>query len=114
LPHSHHRLSPTLTRDKAGPMPFIKQQQPSQGGAADDSSGAAVAAEATARPLYAFEHAPPVGSFAFPSALSPNGVVAYNAPCRSAPAAKRDRCLSGRPAGRSTGFASACSPRARD
>ncbi|KIY99872.1 Rieske (2Fe-2S) domain protein [Monoraphidium neglectum] len=81
LPHSHHRLSPTLTRDKAGPMPFIKQQQPSQGGAADDSSGAAVAAEATARPLYAFEHAPPVGSFAFPSALSPNGVVAYNAPC---------------------------------
>lgn len=32
-------------------------------------------------PFYAFPHAPAVASYGFPSALSPSGLVAFNAPC---------------------------------
>lgn len=79
LPHSHHRLTPMLTRDQAGPMPFIpalQQQQQHEG-----ASSAAPASESGTGPKYSFPHAPPVGAFRFPSALSKSGIVAFDPPC---------------------------------
>jgi hypothetical protein len=83
LPHSHHRLSPALTRDRAGPMPFTPLDPPAP---SDTTAAGATAAGATASsseevPDYSFPHAPPVGTYSFPSALSRSGVVCFNAPC---------------------------------
>jgi hypothetical protein len=60
-------------------MPF-KPTGPQGAGAAAEAV-ASLGEGAAAVPAYALPHADPEGSFAFPSALSPDGVVAFNPPC---------------------------------
>ncbi|GBF94954.1 hypothetical protein Rsub_07455 [Raphidocelis subcapitata] len=100
LPHSHHKLTPMLTRDKSGPMPFASVQQQRQhasngadhsaasgsssGSSSSSSSGSSSGSGADGggaeAPDYAPPGMPPVGAFAFPSALSASGVVAFTPP----------------------------------
>ncbi|KAI8471131.1 MAG: hypothetical protein J3K34DRAFT_239010 [Monoraphidium minutum] len=88
LPYSHHRLTPVMTREKGGPMPFKKQQQQQQQQQQEEGQQQQQEAEGQQEgqqeeqqpPSYALPHAPPLGSFSFPSALSQSGVVAFSPP----------------------------------
>ena len=106
LPFSHHKLAPNLTRDKGRALPMtpvhVEQQQPQQlqqqptgdsepagGGSNGETSGRGTsgsAAPVQQRPAAAPHWSVPGGTggtvyaYHFPSSLSPDGVVAFNAP----------------------------------
>jgi hypothetical protein len=109
LPHSHHNLSPVLTREKGGSMPFtdlLKKQQhlqkpeaeltttsSSSSGAGNGDAGLRQTSSAVSaahpilgmtQPLSAKEETvealQQVCAFNFPSALAEDGIIVFNPP----------------------------------
>ncbi|KAF6251152.1 hypothetical protein COO60DRAFT_1705010 [Scenedesmus sp. NREL 46B-D3] len=86
---AHHKLTPSMDRDKAGPMPFKHITIPAAAGTAAATDGASPAAEQQQqeqqllqqRPAFLQADTPPAGVFEYRTPIAAAARMAYTPPC---------------------------------